>query len=125
MPRGVGSYLKLGGQLVMWGYNLPPLVHIGLTDLLKPGWAIVYSMPTNLLWHSNFYKITVSYALASYGIAVPDAGLSREGEGGGAVNPISTRGSDFAHHSPTSSPGFFLPFDGPAMAKNPICFQRL
>ena len=47
--RNVGRYRKLRGQVVMWGYNLPPLVHIGLTDLLKPGWAIVYSMPTNLL----------------------------------------------------------------------------
>ena len=40
--RNVGRYRKLRGQVVMWGYNLPPLVHIGLTNLLKPGWAIVY-----------------------------------------------------------------------------------
>ena len=36
---GVGSYLKLGGQLVMWGHNLPPLFKIGLTDLPKHEWA--------------------------------------------------------------------------------------
>ena len=42
MPRGVGSYLKLGGQLVMWGYNLPPLVDLGLTDLPKSGWLIAH-----------------------------------------------------------------------------------
>ena len=42
--RGIGSYRKLGGQVVMWraGHNLPPLVDIGLSDLPKPGWAIVH-----------------------------------------------------------------------------------
>jgi hypothetical protein len=32
----------------MWGggHNLPPLVDIGLTDLVKPGWAIDH--PTHL-----------------------------------------------------------------------------
>ena len=38
----VGSYLKFGGQVVMWGHNLPPLVEIGLTDLPKRGWAIAH-----------------------------------------------------------------------------------
>ena len=38
----VGSYTKLGGQVVMWGHNLPPLVEIGLNDLPKPGWAIAH-----------------------------------------------------------------------------------
>ena len=41
----VGSYLKLGGQVVMWGaqlYNLPPLVEIELTDITTPGWAIAH-----------------------------------------------------------------------------------
>ena len=50
--RGVGSYLKLGGQVVMWGHNLPPLVDVGLTDLPKPWWAISHSAhpsPTPLL----------------------------------------------------------------------------
>ena len=48
MPRGVGSYLKLGGQLVMWGYNLPPLVDLGLTDLPKSRGAMVPPDPTGL-----------------------------------------------------------------------------
>ena len=51
MPRGVGSYLNLGGQLVMWGNNLPLLVDLGLTDLPKPGWLIARSIhvpPTSL-----------------------------------------------------------------------------
>ena len=36
--RDVGSYLKLVGQVVIWGggHNLPPLVEIGLTDMPKP-----------------------------------------------------------------------------------------
>ena len=37
--RGVGSYLKLGGQITMWGAQL---VKIGLTDLPKPGWTIAH-----------------------------------------------------------------------------------
>ena len=50
----VGSYLKLVGQVVMWGHNLPPLVEIrliGLTDLPKSAWAIVHPArpsPTSL-----------------------------------------------------------------------------
>ena len=36
---GVGSYPKLGRQVVMWGHNLPLLVDIGLTDLPKPRWV--------------------------------------------------------------------------------------
>ena len=36
--RGVGSYLNLGGQVVLWVHNLPPLV-----DLLLP------NLPTHLL----------------------------------------------------------------------------
>ena len=43
----VGSYLKLGGQVVMCvcvgGQNLSPLVDKGLTDLPKTGWAIAHS----------------------------------------------------------------------------------
>ena len=52
MPRGVGSYLNLGGQLVMWGNNLPLLVDIGLTDLPKSGWLIarpIHLSPTSLM----------------------------------------------------------------------------
>ena len=46
----VGSYLKLGGQVVMCvcvggGQNLPPLVDIELTDLPKSGWAIAPLAP--------------------------------------------------------------------------------
>ena len=55
--RGVGSYLKLGGQVVLWGDNLPSLVGLGLTDLLKPEWAIAYPAhpsPTPLL---GFYPL--------------------------------------------------------------------
>ena len=49
--RNVGIYRKLRGQVVMWEYILPLLVHIGLTNLPKTGWAIVYSAhpsPTSL-----------------------------------------------------------------------------
>ena len=35
----VGSYLKLGGQVVMWGAQSAPSGEIGLTDLPKPGFA--------------------------------------------------------------------------------------
>ena len=52
MPRGVGSYLKLGGHLVMWEYNLSSLVDLGLTDLPKPGWLIarpIHLSPTSLM----------------------------------------------------------------------------
>ena len=54
----VGTYLKLGGQVVMcvWGHYLPPLVEIGVTDLPKPGWATAHpahqsttSLPGNTL----------------------------------------------------------------------------
>ena len=41
--RDVGSYLKLGGQVLIWGgaqYAPPPPVEIGLSDLSKPGRAI-------------------------------------------------------------------------------------
>ena len=38
----VGSYLKLGGQAVMWRANLPPLFGIGLPDLPKLGLAIAH-----------------------------------------------------------------------------------
>ena len=44
---GVGSYLKLGGQVVMWGHNLPPLVKIGFTDLPKP-WYPTHPSPPPL-----------------------------------------------------------------------------
>ena len=53
----VGSYLKLGGQVVMWRHNLPPLVEIGLTALPKPGWAIAHhapQSPTSLLSYSRW-----------------------------------------------------------------------
>ena len=40
--RGVGSYLNLGGQVLMWEHNLPYLVNIGLIDLPKPGWTIAH-----------------------------------------------------------------------------------
>ena len=42
LPKGVGSYLKLGGQAVMWGAQSAPLVEIELTDLPKPGCAITH-----------------------------------------------------------------------------------
>ena len=45
----VGSYLKLGGQVEMWGHNLPNLDEIGLTDLPKLGWAIAHPSPTSLI----------------------------------------------------------------------------
>ena len=40
--RGVRSYLNLGGQVILSGHNLPPLVKIGLTNLPIPGWAIAH-----------------------------------------------------------------------------------
>ena len=40
--RGVGSYPKLGGKVVLWGQNLPTLVDIELTDLTIPGGAIAH-----------------------------------------------------------------------------------
>ena len=40
--RGVGSYLKLDGKVVLWGHNLPTLVDIELTDLPIPGGAIAH-----------------------------------------------------------------------------------
>ena len=43
--RVVGSYLKQGGQVVMWGegHNLAPLVDIGCcNDLPKPWWVIAH-----------------------------------------------------------------------------------
>ena len=50
--RDVGSYGKLGVQIVMCGgYNLPPLVNIELTDLPKPGWTFAHpahQSPTSL-----------------------------------------------------------------------------
>ena len=53
--RGVGSYIKLGGQVVMWGAQSAPLVDIGLTDLPKPGWVNAHSahpspMPLSSNW---------------------------------------------------------------------------
>jgi hypothetical protein len=55
----VGSYLKLGGQLVLWGHNLPPLVEIGLTDLLKAWWAIAHpAHPSST--SQNFFSILYS-----------------------------------------------------------------
>ena len=35
---------------------------------------------------------------------------------GQTVNPISTRGADYAHHSNTSPPRIFRPCDGPAIS---------
>ena len=55
----VGSYLNLGGQVVLAnvrGHNLPPLVEIGLSDLSKPGWAIAHSAhpsPTSLYYNAD------------------------------------------------------------------------
>ena len=54
----VGSYLKLGGQVVMWGAQNAPLAEIGLTDLSKSGWAI--SHPAHLSStspHGNWAKL--------------------------------------------------------------------
>ena len=51
----VGSYLKLGGQVVIWEQNLPPLVEIGSTDLPKPEWAAArpsHPSPTFLILNS-------------------------------------------------------------------------
>ena len=47
--RGIGSYLKLGGQAVMCGgaQSASPLVEIGLTDL--PEWAIAHPSPSSVL----------------------------------------------------------------------------
>ena len=57
---GGGSYLKLGGQVVLYGvgggHNLQPLVEIGLTDLLKHGCAIAHPAhlsPTPLQLHRH------------------------------------------------------------------------
>ena len=55
--RGVGSYLKLGGQVVMWGAQSVPSGKVGLTDLPKPGWEIAQSAhpsPTPLLSYSRW-----------------------------------------------------------------------
>ena len=38
--RGVSGFLRVGGQVVLGGNNVSPLVEIGLTDLPKSGWAI-------------------------------------------------------------------------------------
>ena len=52
--RGVGSYIKLCGQVVIWGTQSTPQVAIGLTDLPKSGLTIANSThpslkPLNLL----------------------------------------------------------------------------
>ena len=49
----LGSYLNLGGQVVMWGHNPPPLVEIEFTDLPKPGWAIAHPSPMTLIMYMN------------------------------------------------------------------------
>ena len=43
--QGRRKLLKAGWVSITMGggHNLPPLVEIGLTDLLKPGWAIARS----------------------------------------------------------------------------------
>ena len=38
-PSDLGSYLKLDGQVVMWGAQPAPSGKIGLSDLPKPGFA--------------------------------------------------------------------------------------
>ena len=56
----VGSYLKLGWQVVMREHNLPPLVEIGSTDLPKPGWAVArlaHPSPTFLIENSPDRKL--------------------------------------------------------------------
>ena len=35
--RGVSGFLRVGGQVVLGGDNVSPLVEIGLTDLPKTG----------------------------------------------------------------------------------------
>ena len=40
--RDIGSYLKLGGHVVMWGHDLPPLVEIELIDNCPPCPLIFY-----------------------------------------------------------------------------------
>ena len=47
----VGSYLRLGGQVITWGTICPPLAEIGLYALPKTGWAIAHPAhpsPTSL-----------------------------------------------------------------------------
>ena len=40
----------------MVGYNLPPLIEIGLTDLLQSGWAIAHpTHPSPTLLHSTYF----------------------------------------------------------------------
>ena len=43
----VGSYKKLGGQVVMWGAQNAPLAEIGLTDLSKSGGSILPPPPVS------------------------------------------------------------------------------
>ena len=40
-PSDLGSNLKLGGQVVMWGAQYASSGEIGLTDLSKPGFCRV------------------------------------------------------------------------------------
>ena len=61
----IGSYLKIGGQVVIWGHNLPPLVEIELTDLTTPGWAIappaIFYTPGGFVWCDRpFYLVKLS-----------------------------------------------------------------
>ena len=59
----VGSYLKFGGQVVMWGHNLPPLVEIGLTDLQKtwvgncPPCPTIFYVPHSIYGPENKWPI--------------------------------------------------------------------
>ena len=46
--RGVSGFLRVGGQVVMGGNNVSPLVEIGLTDLPKSGGAIATPAPPSL-----------------------------------------------------------------------------
>lgn len=57
----VGSYLKLGGQVLsnVGGHNLPPLVDKVLIDLLKPGWEMP-NLPAHLLRHFDTCILNIS-----------------------------------------------------------------
>ena len=57
--RGVGSYLKLGGQVVIWGAKSAHMVKIGLTDLQKPGWAIAHPAHLSLTPLKSMYIIVL------------------------------------------------------------------
>ena len=45
---GVSGFLRVGGQVVMGGDNVSPLVEIGLTDLPKSGGEIAPTAPLHL-----------------------------------------------------------------------------